>query len=296
MAHIPGQGSGFAMLAYDWRDLTPAQITKLNWPLYAEPKYDGVRIIAKLDGAGKVKFLTRTKKEITSLVHLEGPIREFLSVDSMIDGDLTLDGEIMGPWDFDTISGLVRQHSATELHKSLWYCVFDVPSRYQYNWLYRKRWLEDRQHVNSAFHIRIPIHVKLHDEMDVYSCYAHMRQHGHEGIMIKDPHEYYYPKRHRAWLKMKEVDSLDAPICGVVEGTGKYVGMMGLIQVRLESGEIVGVGTGFTDQDRAWFWDTWHNKKEALEGKMVEVAYQQRTPGGSLRIPRFVRLRPDLDT
>ena len=86
---------------------------------------------------------------------------------------------------------------------------------------------------------------------------------------------------------------MDLPILRVEEGTGKYAGMMGNLVVDYKGNE-VGVGTGFTDEQRDWFWQ----QREAVPGTLAEVKYKEisankKTGAESLQFPVFVGLRTD---
>ena len=76
---------------------------------------------------------------------------------------------------------------------------------------------------------------------------------GWEGLMIKDWDSVYEFKRSKTLLKMKLMDNLDLPVVDVYEGTGKYVGMMGGVYVEFR-GNQVGVGSGWSDEQRQYYW------------------------------------------
>lgn len=80
-------------------------------------------------------------------------------------------------------------------------------------------------------------------------------------------------------LKVKAKSSYDVEITEIIEGKGKFVGMMGALQT--DKGK---VGTGFNNQDRLSKWDI---------GETIEVECMGLTPSGKFRHPRFVRRRFD---
>jgi DNA ligase-1 len=117
---------------------------------------------------------------------------------------------------------------------------------------------------------------------------------GFEGIMIKDPNAVYECKRSASWLKMKPFIEVSLTVTAVEEGTGRNVGKLGaLVCTGEDDGKQiqVNVGSGFTDEDRAEFW----NSRDSLPGQVVEVradAITQNQDGTySLRFPRFLRFR-----
>ena len=107
--------------------------------------------------------------------------------------------------------------------------------------------------------------------------------------MVKDPLAPYSFKRSTSFIKVKSWDSVEGAIENVIEGKGKYVGMLGVIAVRVKGVKnLVEVGSGFSDNDRMAFW----KDREHLIGKYAEVKYQEATKD-SLRFPVFLRMRED---
>ena len=113
---------------------------------------------------------------------------------------------------------------------------------------------------------------------------------GFEGAVIK-PFDYdYVGSRSYRWMKMKNELSADVKVVAVEEGTGKYIGQMGKIVVDF-NGVKVKVGTGFSDAER----ELYYTQPNLVISKMTEILYMEKTPDGSMRHPRFLRLRPDKD-
>lgn len=86
------------------------------------------------------------------------------------------------------------------------------------------------------------------------------------------------------WLKVKPTETHDVKIIGMMEGTGKYVGMMGCLVTPMGR-----IGTGFTDEERKDFWE----RKTELVWNTVEVECMSLTKDGKFRHPRFKRIRWD---
>jgi DNA ligase-1 len=78
-------------------------------------------------------------------------------------------------------------------------------------------------------------------------------------------------------------------------GTGKYENVLGNLICEDEEGNLVKVGSGFSDNQREEYW----NERNELIGNIVEIQYQEVTKNKngtkSLRFPVFVRFRDDKD-
>lgn len=113
----------------------------------------------------------------------------------------------------------------------------------------------------------------------------------HEGVMVNLADAPYEGKRTKNILKVKAMQDCDLKIIGFEEGTGKNKGTLGAVIVDYK-GFKVKVGSGFTDQDRDYFWA---NQKELL-GRVITVQYFEETTNKkdnslSLRFPVYLELR-----
>ena len=85
---------------------------------------------------------------------------------------------------------------------------------------------------------------------------------------------------------------MDLKIIDYIEGTGKYVNMLGALVVDFK-GNSVGIGTGFSDEDRKYIWDN----RDKLLGRIVELRYFEVTKDKngieSLRFPSYVCIREE---
>lgn len=105
----------------------------------------------------------------------------------------------------------------------------------------------------------------------------------------------YRRTRHKGILKIKRFYTMDLPIVRCEEGSGRLSGTLGALVVDFKGNE-VSVGSGFTDEQRALYWD----KRNELQGVLCEVKYKEvstdkKTGQQSLQFPIFVSLRFDKD-
>lgn len=289
-----------------------------RFPVAAEPKLDGVRVLAFVDVTKpEVKFFSRSGKEFTTFDHLKDPLiqviddfRANLRLDQDFDDAdveyfadmgcedfaVVFDGEIVSGSFNKTVSEVRRKD---EQAKDAIFNVFDVlpmelfsqsdkvPSRYNYN--QRREVLEDMMGKLPKTHpVQLLPRYLVSSVAEIHSLYESVRARGLEGLIIKDTAAPYYRRRNHAWMKIKAEESVDVPIVGFEEGTGKYEGMLGALVVK-HKGVHVNVGTGLSDSQRESFWHDRH----LLTGRLCEVQYHEETPDGSLRHPRFIRFRDD---
>jgi DNA ligase 1 len=115
---------------------------------------------------------------------------------------------------------------------------------------------------------------------------------GFEGVMLNKIDSMYEIKRSKDLLKVKLVESLDLPVLDMMEGTGKYKGMLGSLVVNYK-GCSVGVGSGLTDAQRKLWWDS----PELIIGKTIEIdtfgETKNKEGGLSLNAPIFKGVRYD---
>jgi hypothetical protein len=116
---------------------------------------------------------------------------------------------------------------------------------------------------------------------------------GKEGIILKNVDSLWENKRVKHQIKFKAELNTDLLCVGWVEGTGKYVGMMGALNLQSSDGIVtVDVGTGFTDLERKTI------TPENIIGKIIEIKYNERisdkrTLKESLFLPVFLNIRED---
>ena len=108
-----------------------------------------------------------------------------------------------------------------------------------------------------------------------------------EGLMVRDPRAPYEHKRVRTLYKVKPARDTEGTVVGVLEGAGKYKGLLGKLELRLPNGKTVLVGTGFTDQQRRDFFTP------NMIGRVVTIQYMTLTDAGIPRQPVFMRIRHD---
>ena len=284
------------------------QPKKLTGVKRLEPKLDGVRVLAAIQGMN-VGLFSRNGKQFANFPQIEKDIllhRSAFQKSLGSGGRFVLDGEVTG----ESFQKLMKQaHRKSDVETAnMVYNIFDViplddfqrgywnaPQFKRFDYLEQARVrLEDK---NSSLRIVSGLEVDLntaegHDIMRRYAedCVAD----GFEGIMIKAVDAPYVCKRADYWMKWKPTITVDLNIVDFEEGTGRNAGRLGAIVCEGEDHGRrirVNVGSGLSDADRDEYW---HSRNQLL-GHLVEVqadAVTQNQDGSySLRFPRFLRFR-----
>jgi ATP-dependent DNA ligase len=118
---------------------------------------------------------------------------------------------------------------------------------------------------------------------------------GEEGTILKNGHALWEDTRSKHLVKFKAEKDCDLEIIGWNPGTGKFVGMVGSLQMASSDRLVETNISGFSDELRQWITD---NIKD-LVGTIAAVTYneriksQTRTGVDSLFLPRFAEFRTD---
>lgn len=271
-------------------------MTHIKFPAIAETKYDGVRCIM----VGN-KFYTRSGKQI----HLPKISSTYNIFDNMLDMEVVVnDGKMV---DRQVVSGMINSaiHGKGIDENALNFKVFaGMPATYYYkkqgitHISIRKsmrctldRYFMDPR-ISSKFVSTSFIDVYDLDELMLH--YDNVREEGFEGLVVKHKEDVYQFKRSNQWARFKDTKTADLMCVDVIEGQGKYTGMIGslLLEGTISNKAIsVHVGSGLTDSDRL-------ESEDYFIGKTIEVKYNSITTSktcdvNSLFLPRFVMIRED---
>lgn len=305
------------MLAHSFE---PKRVKK--WPVFAEPKLDGVRVFAvcRRGAIGfQVRFFSRRGKPMAAFEHLEQAISDAavhaqttaIVHSSFAWDSFVLDGEMVSGSFNETVAKARRKSEAALDAVFNVFDVFDTAvlgdaSKAKFDLPYEDR----RQIVKSVAAASAFLHAKaalnplvsttsyLVSSVDeIHTLYDNVTSRGLEGLIIKIPGHRYVGKRSHAWLKIKGEETEDLRVIGYFEGAGKYAGILGGLIVERQGIE-VRIGGGFSDDQRKEIWTMIAraavvDDDSRIIGRLIEVEYHEVTPDGSLRHPRFKRWRDD---
>lgn len=264
-------------------------------------KIDGGRIIA-LKENGQVSFYTRAGQKYEGLVDLEDEMSRLMPDNTCLDGEITLlvRGNLSSKEAYKQTMKIVRQTTNPEKH-GIKMLVFDCMTAEEFKNQYCPNDYTVRRadaellfnQIDFQYFELLPILYRGSDTSKITELLEEEVANGEEGIMINICDALYEFKRTNSLLKVKKMQTMDLEIIGFEEGTGRLVGTLGAILVRYKDGNVVKVGSGFSDEIRTLIW----TEPSDFLGKIVEIQYFEETTnadgGKSLRFPIFKDFRPD---
>lgn len=270
-------------------------LPKVKFPCLVQCKLDGVRTIAIVDPKEQsVVYYSRNGKMFLNFKCFNKDLLALAGSNGKV-----FDGEVVGPPgnNFVGIMNQCRRKYDVE-PKGLNFYVFDVmhignftSQQCKLNQTDRTDYLYElfRTVDEDTNRVKFVTSYKCNNMEEVEKIYGQFVNEGFEGIIIKDIAGQYEFKRSNAWVKMKPDTTEDLKVIDIQEGTGKYEGRLGAIIVE-RNGVKINVGSGFKDEERTPVEVAYQN----LVGKIVEVKYDSVIKeSGSLRFPRFIKLRTD---
>jgi len=263
---------------------------KIQWPCYSQPKLDGIRCIAVIEG-GVCTLWSRTRKVIIGVPH----INEYLAK-KFAGSNIILDGELYNHKyknDFEKISHFVGQKKAPEKgHEIVQYHVYDIPScngglpKVNADTSFEKR-AEALNVLKNFAGKESPVvvveTVSLEDEDAMNDYFDATTKKGYEGVMLRNAASKYENKRSYNLQKVKEFIDEEFEIVGMEEARGKRAGQA-IVILKAENGKEFGAVPMGTDEHRKEIL----LRKGELIGKLATVKYQNLTADG---IPRFPVLK-----
>ncbi len=268
---------------------------KLTYPLYVQPKLNGLRCIAvRLDH--EVKLYRSGGQEIKHLQHINEEIMILLKPGEIVDGEIYCHGMPL-----EKISGIVRAEVNIKPKKELEqmeYWIFDAPliniydgPMYNTNHPFslRSETLLIRFSYKTDFKYIKEVETNVAvDEEIAYAYYVKFVNNGFEGMMYRQLNGVYKPgKRSYEIQKRKDFKDDDFEILEANEGKGRAVGMAISFTCRLPNGGTVDVPMNGTNEYKIELW----NNHEMWQDKWLQVRFLEYTSKGSLEIPKGLQIR-----
>jgi len=267
---------------------------KLEFPLLAQLKYDGVRLITTVRN-GIAMFRTYNG----SIVPLPRLAERFKHIDDvMLDGEIITQGGKNGTR--TTVSGMINSamHGGSINEDKLELACFDSMPLTEFNNRYCTQRYSFRYGIVTNIAVQTGISIARNSLVRSIEGLIELRDivyaDGYEGLILKPINHTYVFGRSNQWIKIKETKTCDLKCIDWIEGKGKYEGMIGALHcVGTVEGKSIAVsaGSGMTDADRALPFDFYKDK--TIELKYNTVIRDSVTGNWSLFLPRFVIVRID---
>jgi bifunctional non-homologous end joining protein LigD len=283
--------------------LTDGPFDDAGWVF--EDKYDGFRMVAKIEG-GKVTLYSRNGKIIS---HSYIEVAQALEG---VKGDAVIDGELVA-LDEDGVSHFQLLQNALRHEAKLLYCAFDLMFHNGED-LRGRPLLERKDRLKSILPRHNIIAFSRHRKTNGTKFFEEAERKGLEGIMAKRADSTYMSgSRTDNWLKIKSSRRQEVIIVGFTapRRTRPFFGALVLALRQKNGWRYIGhVGTGFS-----------HQTLEELHGKLVklksakspfparvkdeavttwvkpslvaEVKFTEWTSSGEMRHPVYLGLRSD---
>lgn len=215
----------FPMALKSWKD----HKKKLEYPVYVQPKLDGVRMLAVYEHSD-VKFLTRRLREIVGFEDIKRSLRKMFQMSEVKNRSFIIDGELYAHGiNLQTISGIVRNEAISEDTKSmLQYHVFDCFAAIQPELDFSARHEILTTFVNAAPSDAIVLTptILAATSAQAETYYKKVTDDGYEGIIYKSQgkkYEFDFNKEKRSmwYLKRKKKADAEYTVIGFTEGKGK---------------------------------------------------------------------------
>lgn len=274
-------------------------IARMHYPAVVQLKMDGMRFNAIVEN-GHVEFRSRTGKEVNLFDELKVDFLDLAKGESTVfDGELTVwrDGKMLDRKTGNGIlnkgvKGTISPEEAAMVHATIW---DQIPLKnFREGWFerdYYNRFRDLTLNKNWTARVKLIESVSVNSLEEAQAIYQEYLAKGEEGIILKGVRGAWEDKRVKDHIKFKAELECDLRLIGIIEGTGKYAGMVGSLQLQSEDQVInVDVGSGLSDKQRK-------SITEADIGKIVAINYNSRitTKEGkhSLFLPIFIEIRND---
>jgi DNA ligase 1 len=276
--------------------------SKVKGKFFITLKLDGNRCVAVNEEDG-VKFFTRKGQPIQGMTELENQFKE-LPKGLVYDGELLLVNKDNLPSDelFRATQKVVRKDGEK---KDLEFHVFDSLSIEEFYDGKSKKTYEQRRntldlmfnHFNDgqiqSIHL-LPVLYQGIDKNMIGVLMKWAEEKNYEGLMINTANGLYVTKRTDNLLKVKQFKTADLLVVSLEKAIdGQFKDLLARVNVEYK-GNLVGVGSGFTIEERRQFTDN----PDLIIGKVIEVQFfeeskDEKTGEPSLRFPVFKGIRHD---
>lgn len=263
------------MLAHKWENAKK----KVSFPLWSQPKLDGVRCIVDKDS-----MKSRNGKAFASSPHIQEALTQVLADNPTI----IFDGELYNhrlKHDFEKIISLTRKTKPTEedileSREKVEYHVYDMYDTANPDMKFSERQERIRKLLSGLNSIVLVDSALVENEEQLDELYGYYLEAGYEGQMVRS--DKAYENGRSLWLlKRKEFEDAEFEVAFLESGVGNWDGACKRVYIKLENGDIQRSGVRGTYE----MLEQALKDKDDYVGTEVTVRYQGRTELGRLRFP-----------
>jgi DNA ligase-1 len=294
------------MLAHNYKD----RKGELRYPLFSQPKLDGIRCVVRKEG-DKLVGRTRNGKEIECIPHILQRLNGFF----LAHPKAILDGELYNHDlrdNFNKITSLVRKQKPVKSEKmtdnafakkqkefslrlaeseeSIQYHIYDAPYIHENcteATSFDFRINELKNSLNTNAHIILVETTEVYDEGNLDNIYNQYLEQGYEGQMVRKD-EKYENKRSTSLLKRKEFVDAEYRVVDIDVGNGNRSGTAKHLVCYCDKTKQT-----FNSNIKGSFEylkEIYDNRKEYI-GQLATIKYFQLTPDGIPRFPYAISFR-----
>lgn len=235
---------------------------------YVSEKYDGIR--AYWDGN---KLYSRQG----NIFDVPQSFLEYLP-------DFAVDGELfLRRGGFQELISIIKNRHKRPDWEEITYRIFDTPAQ---KGDYDKRLAFLHKRLTTGPSVKLVEQFKVANEDELYEYLRHIESLGGEGVMLHQISGDYIGRRSDQLLKLKSYADEEAIVLGILEGKGKYQGMMGALWVKNRAGKVFKIGSGFSDSERRY---------PPKIGAVLTYRYNGVTDKGIPKFARFLKVRDPLE-
>lgn len=271
------------MLAHDFNK----RGKDINFPCFAQPKLDGVRLIAKINGPNydDITFMSRTGKLMKNLDHIQNDI--FKNIKSQI-YPLYLDGELFTfDLPFEEISGIFRKLEKDQNIMKLQMHIFDMFYE-QSEMTFSERYSNlCKMNFTKTKHLRLveTIECKTKDDIDI--LHGRYIEESFEGLILRNINGLYKPNyRSKDLQKYKEFQDDEFEIIGGQSGEGLEKDCVIFTCINNNNQKFCVRPRGSREIRKEYL----KNIKKII-GKKLTVRYQNLSENGIVRFPVGIAIR-----
>ncbi|MDK9726021.1 MAG: DNA ligase [Sterolibacteriaceae bacterium MAG5] len=196
-----------------------------------------------------------------------------------------LDGELwLGRGRFDALSAIVRKAEPLDAEwRQVKYMVFELPDA---PGSFTER-IEAMKRIVAASrlpNLRAVEQFRVADRAELARRLDAVVKGGGEGLMLHRAAAAYRTGRSDDLLKLKPYRDAEARVVGHEPGRGRLRGLTGALRMEMPDGRRFRLGAGLGDAER---------RQPPPVGSLVTYRYQELTPGGLPRFPRYWRVREE---